>query len=102
LGQERNDVFVFDQMACSSPDALYLVGEAAARSAAVRRLLDASALEWRMDDPAGRVGHAIGKMTAAFCAAANGRASSVHWRNTNLTMARPNRSARRSALVADS
>ncbi len=81
----HNDIFVFDQMACSSPHALYVVGEAAAHSAPVRRLLDASALEWTMDDPAGRVGHAIGKMTAAFYAAANGRASSVHWRNTHLT-----------------
>ena len=81
----HNDIFVFDQMACSSPHALYVVGEAAAHSAAVRRLLDASALEWTMDDPAGRVGHAIGKLTAAFYAAANGRASSVHWRDTQLT-----------------
>src|SRR5277367_886369 len=81
----HNDVFVFDQMACSSPHALYVVGEAATHSAAVRRLLDASALEWTMDDPAGRVGHAIGKMTAAFYAAGSGRASSVNWRNTNLT-----------------
>src|ERR1700729_383778 len=81
----HNDVFVFDQMACSSPHALYVVGEAATHSAAVRRLLDASALEWTMDDPAGRVGHAIGKMTAAFYAAGTGRASSVNWHNTNLT-----------------
>jgi hypothetical protein len=81
----HNDIFVFDQMACSSPHALYVVGDAEAHLEAVRRLLDASALEWTMDDPAGRVGHAIGKMTAAFYAAANGRASSVHWRNTNLT-----------------
>jgi hypothetical protein len=81
----HNDVFVFDQMACSSPHALYVVGEAAAHSAGVRRLLDASAAEWTMDDPAGRVGHAIGKMTAAFYAAGTGRASSVSWQNTNLT-----------------
>ena len=81
----HNDVFVFDQMACSSPHALYVVGEAAAHSAAVKRLLDASALEWTMDDPKARVGHAIGKMTAAFYAAGTGRASSVNWRNTNLT-----------------
>jgi hypothetical protein len=81
----HNDVFVFDQMACSSPHALYVGGGAATHSAAVRRLLDASALEWTMDDPAGRVGHAIGKMTAAFYAAGSGRASSVNWQNTNLT-----------------
>jgi Acyl-CoA reductase (LuxC) len=81
----HNDIFVFDQMACSSPHALYVVGDAATHSAAVRRLLDASALEETMDDPAGRVGHSIGKMTAAFYAAANGRASSVHWRNPQLT-----------------
>ena len=81
----HNDVFVFDQMACSSPHALYVVGEAATHSAGVRRLLDASALEWTMDDPAARVGHAIGKMTAAFYAAGSGRASSVNWQNTNLT-----------------
>jgi Acyl-CoA reductase (LuxC) len=81
----HNDIFIFDQMACSSPHALYVIGDATAHSAAVRRLLDATALEWTMDDPAGRVGHAIGKMTAAFYAAANGRASSVHWRDTQLT-----------------
>ncbi len=81
----HNDVFVFDQMACSSPHALYVVGEAATHWAAVRRLLDASALEWTMDDPAGRIGHAIGKMTAAFYAAGTGRASSVSWRDTHLT-----------------
>ncbi len=81
----HNDIFVFDQMACSSPHALYVVGDAAAHAPAVQRLLDATALESTMDDPAGRVGHAIGKMTAGFYAAANGRASSVHWRNTQLT-----------------
>jgi hypothetical protein len=81
----HNDIFVFDQMACSSPHALYVVGDAAAHSAAVRRLLDAAALEGTTDDPAGRVGHAIGKMTGAFYAAASGRASAVHWRNTQLT-----------------
>jgi len=81
----HNDVFVFDQMACSSPHALYVVGDAELHSQAVQRLLAASALEWTMDDPAGRVGHAIGKMTAAFYAAANGGASSVHWRDTQLT-----------------
>jgi len=81
----HNDVFVFDQMACSSPHALYVAGEAAAHSAAVKRLLDASALEWAMDDPKAQVGHAIGKMTAAFYAAATARASSVNWRDSNLT-----------------
>jgi Acyl-CoA reductase (LuxC) len=81
----HNDIFVFDQMACSSPHALYVVGDAAQHSAAVERLLNATALEWAMDDSAGRVGHAIGKMTAAFTAAANGRASSARWRDTHLT-----------------
>jgi hypothetical protein len=81
----HNDVFVFDQMACSSPHALYVVGEADMHSAAVQRLLEACALEWTMDDQAGRVGHAIGKMTTAFYAAANGRASSANWQNTHLT-----------------
>ena len=81
----HNDVFVFDQMACSSPHALYVVGEAEAHWPAVKRLLDASALEWTMDDPKAHVGHAIGKMTAAFYAAATGRASSANWQNTNLT-----------------
>jgi hypothetical protein len=81
----HNDVFVFDQMACSSPHALYVVGEAGAHLAAVKRLLEASALEWTMDDPGAHVGHAIGKMTAAFYALASGRASTANWRNTNLT-----------------
>jgi hypothetical protein len=81
----HNDVFVFDQMACSSPHALYVVGAAEAHWPAVKRLLDASALEWTMDDPRARAGHAIGKMTAAFYAAGTGRASAANWRNTNLT-----------------
>jgi hypothetical protein len=81
----HNDVFVFDQMACSSPHALYVVGDAVTHSAEVQRLLGASALAWTIDDPARRVGQAIGKMTAAFYAAASGRASSVTWQNTNLT-----------------
>ncbi|HLX98008.1 MAG TPA: acyl-CoA reductase, partial [Roseiarcus sp.] len=81
----HNDVFVFDQMACSSPHALYVVGDAGAHWPAVKRLLEASALEWTMDDPGAHVGHAIGKMTAAFYAAATGRTSSVNWRDTNLT-----------------
>lgn len=81
----HNDVFVFDQMACSSPHALYVVGAAEAHWPAVKRLLDASALEWTMGDPKAHVGHAIGKMTAAFYAAAIGRASSANWQNTNLT-----------------
>ncbi len=34
----HNDVFVFDQMACSSPHALYVVGEAATHSGGIRRL----------------------------------------------------------------
>ena len=79
----HNDVFVFDQMACSSPHAVYVVGAAATHAAAVRRLLDASALEWTMEDPKAHIGHAIGKMTAAFYAAGNGRASSVNWQNTH-------------------
>src|SRR5271154_5909189 len=33
----HNDIFVFDQMACSSPHALYVVGEATTHSAGVRR-----------------------------------------------------------------
>ena len=81
----HNDVFIFDQMACSSPHALYVVGDAEAHGPAVRRLLEATALEWTMDDPRARAGHAIGKMTAAFYAAGTGRASSVNWRDTNLT-----------------
>src|SRR5580704_16255405 len=40
----HNDVFVFDQMACSSPHALYVVGEAATHSAPVR------CIRARMDD----------------------------------------------------
>src|ERR1700689_4171673 len=45
----QHDIFVFDQVALPSPHALYVLGEAAAHSAPVRRLLDASALEWTMD-----------------------------------------------------
>ena len=44
----HNDVFVFDQMACSSPHALYVVGEAAAHWPAVRA--PPRRLRARMDD----------------------------------------------------
>ena len=82
----HNDVFVFDQMACSSPHALYVVGEAASPCGGGSAPLSTHRrLEWTMDDPKAHVGHAIGKMTAAFYAAGTGRASSINWQNTNLT-----------------
>ncbi|MBV8441085.1 MAG: hypothetical protein JO312_11115, partial [Hyphomicrobiales bacterium] len=90
----QNDIFVFDQMACSSPHALYVVGDKALHYEAVRRLLEASALAWTIDDPVGRIGHSIGKMTTAFYAAASGLASNVEWRSSPLTSIVANESRR--------
>ena len=81
----HNDVFVFDQMACSSPHALYVVGEAATHcsggSAPPRRI------RARVDD--GR-SHGPGRARdrqddGRVLRGGSGRASSVNWQNTNLT-----------------
>ena len=80
-----NDIFVFDQMACSSPHVLFVVGDPIEDTAAVRDLLASVA---RVAQAAGQdagTGHFMRKMVAAYQAAATGEASSLEWRNPALT-----------------
>lgn len=80
-----NDTYWFDQMACSSPQQLILVGEPAECDALVSELLellDAIALE-RYELPGGQ---AINKMVAVVEAVARG-SSTVNWRsNSSVTV----------------
>ena len=80
-----NDVFIFDQMACSSPHVLYVVGQPDRDGAAVAALLDdISRLALAAGETAG-TGHFMRKMVVAYKAAAIGGASSIDWRNPVLT-----------------
>ncbi|WP_051357273.1 acyl-CoA reductase [Azorhizobium doebereinerae] len=80
-----NDVFVFDQMACSSPQALYVVGSASEHAAAVKALLGSLSLVAAGRGAASATGQQITKMAAAFSAAATGDANEVSWRGAELT-----------------
>ncbi len=82
-----NDIFVFDQMACSSPHALYVTGDAAHHLAAVKALLETLARIARDRGHAAPAGHQITKMVRAFSSAAAGASSEVAWRNGVLTSA---------------
>ncbi|MCE7798739.1 hypothetical protein LWE61_19605 [Sphingobium sufflavum] len=80
-----NDIFLFDQMACSSPHALYVVGRAPEHLAAIKALLDLISQEAAGKGSAVAAGHQIAKMTAGFSAAASGQATEVLWRAPQLT-----------------
>jgi hypothetical protein len=80
-----NDIFIFDQMACSSPHVLFIVGESDRDRPAVAALMEAvSRLALAADQTAG-TGHFMRKMVVAFQAAAGGGASAIEWRNPALT-----------------
>jgi hypothetical protein len=90
----HNDVFVFDQMACSSPLRLFVVGEEAACGDAVRGLLDdlSEVAVRRGSIPA--TGHVIRKMVESMSLAAEGYARKVERHSnslTTLTVDRPSR-----------
>lgn len=80
-----NDIFVFDQMACSSPHVIYVVGNQAQHLAYVNTLLEklAQVAGLRQHIPA--AGHQINKMVQAFSFAASGQSAAVNWRNGTLT-----------------
>jgi len=68
----HSDIFVFDQMACSSPLRLYVVGDEAAHGAATDALmadLSSAALSHGTAPP---TGHVIHKMVASMAIAARG------------------------------
>lgn len=80
-----NDIFIFDQMACSSPHVLYVVGKEAESLPAMRKLLAELAAVARAKENIPATGHVITKMVEAMASAATGDASSVHWADNELT-----------------
>ena len=82
-----NDVYVFDQMACSSPHVVYVAGDRDKHGAAVRALLDSVAEVARDKQVVPATGHAIRKMVEAFAAAGRGDADSLYWGDNLLTAA---------------
>ncbi len=93
-----NDVYVFDQMACSSPHAIYVTGERDRHGEAVEAFLDELTRVARERDGAPATGHAIRKMVEAFAAVASGDAVATRWADSELTTvvaARPERREQR-------
>lgn len=82
-----NDVYVFDQMACSSPHVVYIAGNRDQHGSAVRALLDAVAGVAREKHLVPATGQAIRKMVEAFASAGRGDAESLYWGDNVLTAA---------------
>lgn len=82
-----NDIFVFDQMACSSPHVLYVVGDAVRHLDGIKALLETLARVAADKGESPATGHQIAKMVQAFSSAAAGLSSEVSWRNSTLTSA---------------
>ena len=80
-----NDIFVFDQMACSSPHVLYVVGNEDIHRPAVERLLKSLRHLAAASGQSSTTGHFMRKMVAAHRAAAAGEASAIEWRDAALT-----------------
>ena len=80
-----NDIFAFDQMACSSPHILYVVGDENTHQSAVEPLLRSLAHLATASGRASETGHFMRKMVAAQQAAATGAASAIDWRDVSLT-----------------
>jgi hypothetical protein len=92
----HNDVFVFDQMACSSPLRLVVVGDEGTVGDSIRALLDdlSEVATRRGSIPA--TGHVIRKMVESMSLAAEGYARKVERHSnslTTLTVDRPTRYA---------
>jgi hypothetical protein len=82
-----NDVYVFDQMACSSPHVVYVAGDRNAHGEAVLALLQSVAEVAREKQVVPATGHAIRKMVEAFASAGRGDADSLYWGDNLLTAA---------------
>lgn len=80
-----NDVYVFDQMACSSPHVVYVVGDAEQHASGVQALLNTVSQVAREKQMMPATGHAIRKMVEAFASAGRGEAQSVYWGDNLLT-----------------
>jgi hypothetical protein len=73
----HNDIFVFDQLACSSPVRLFVVGDEAAHGPAVGAVLGALSEVALRRGSGPAAGHVIHKLTAAMAMAAEGAAQRV-------------------------
>lgn len=94
-----NDIFTFDQMACSSPHVVYVVGDAATCRPALDALFSALAEVARAKGHLPETGHAIRKMVEAFGAAAVGEADALTWHDAALTSIIASRTAGRGPRV---
>jgi hypothetical protein len=81
----HNDIFVFDQMACSSPLRLFVVGEGDACGEGVRLLLDELSATAARRGGAAATGHVIRKMVESMSLAAAGHAHRVVRHSNELT-----------------
>jgi hypothetical protein len=89
-----NDIYIFDQMACSSPHILYVVGKQIECLPAVNALLAALSAVARAKGAQHGTGHVIRKLVEAMSAAAVGDVTSIYWSTNELTSvvaANPNR-----------
>lgn len=89
-----NDVFVFEQMACSSPHTLYVVGDAEACRPGVNAFLAEVAACAHRRAIAVPTGHAMRKLVEAFAALGRGDARSAQWHDPLLTTVEAGRFAR--------
>ncbi len=76
-GRLHNDIFVFDQMACSSPQRLYVVGDRAAHANALTAFMKDLSDEAIARGSLPASGHAIQKMVSSMGLAARGRVDQV-------------------------
>ncbi len=80
-----NDVFVFDQMACSSPQIIYVVGNKADHLSSLSRLLAKVSEVAGLKGQVPAAGHQIVKMVEAFSSAVREHSESIVWRDAHLT-----------------
>lgn len=73
----HNDIFVFDQLACSSPVKLFVVGDETRHGEAVSRFMAALSLEAMRRDSSPAAGHVIRKMVVSMAKAGAGGATRV-------------------------
>lgn len=84
-GRLHNDIFVFDQMACASPQRLFVVVPGAAHRAAVAALMTRLSEEAIARGTGPATGHVIHKMVSSMAEAAEGRATAVSRHSNALT-----------------
>lgn len=84
-GRLHNDIFVFDQMACASPQRVFVVGTEDAHGAAVDALMARLSREAIVRGSGPATGHVIQKMVSSMAQAAAGEARAVSRHSNALT-----------------